>query len=278
MALHLPILDKCNIMCDFCSAWGRGGGFDLGYLKGQIDQDQTGHVQISGGDPMLREHGELVAILRHCKERGKIVEFQTNATLITQIPTAHLEELLRYIDYFNVNFSAHTPELDYKVTAVREAFAWREQGVKELLRRGVTVRLTYIVHGVNYAQAPEFVRYVNEELPGARWIQFSFVKAMGLARDNAEVVPRYETVAPALNEAMGLCQELGMTVMVDHIPVCFVEKYKDFHVDYKKMVNKQQGIFLREKQKVAECDTCYLKGCCPGPRVDYLDIYQTLKA
>lgn len=277
MALHLPILDKCNIMCNFCSAWGRGGGFALDYLKSQIDQDRTGHVQISGGDPMMKEHADLVAVLRHCKSRGKIVEFQTNATLVTQIPTAQLEAIIASVDYFNVNYSAHTPELDFKVTAVREAFAWREQGVRELLRRGCTVRLTYIVHKVNALYTADFVRHIRRDLPGIAWIQFSFVKAMGLARDNDQVVPRYEEVAAPLNEALGLCVDNGIKVFVDHIPVCFVEKYKDFHVDYQKMRNQQQGIYLREKQKVAECDTCALKACCPGPRVDYLDIYQTLK-
>ena len=99
---------------------------------------------------------------------------------------------------------------------------------------------------------------------------------MGLARNNDQVVPRYEEVAVSLNEAMALCKAYGIKVYVDHIPVCFVEKFKDCHVDYQKMKNQQQGIYLREKQKVADCDSCHLKGCCPGPRVDYLDIYQTL--
>ena len=48
MALHLPILGRCNIRCVFCSAWGRGGDFDLEKLKGEIDRDATGHVQVSG--------------------------------------------------------------------------------------------------------------------------------------------------------------------------------------------------------------------------------------
>jgi len=224
----------------------------------------------------MKEHGELVAILRHCKERDKIVEFQTNATLITQIAPQRLDELLPFIDYFNINFSAHTPELDYKVTSVREAFAWREQGVKELLRRGCTVRLTYIVHKVNYRYAPAFIHYVRAKLPGVAWVQFSFVKAMGLARGNDQVVPRYRTVAPSLNRALALCVKLGVKVAVDHIPVCFVKDFKQFHVDYQKMLNQEQGIYLREKQKVAECDTCNLRAVCPGPRVDYLDIYHRM--
>ena len=63
MALHLPVNAECNIQCVFCSAAGRSGDFSLPTLKAAVDADRTGHVQISGGDPLLKDPAELLALL-----------------------------------------------------------------------------------------------------------------------------------------------------------------------------------------------------------------------
>jgi MoaA/NifB/PqqE/SkfB family radical SAM enzyme len=276
MALHLPINGRCNIRCVFCSAWGRGGSFDMDYLKGEVDKDKTGHVQISGGDPILREPLELLQILQYCKLRGKIVEFQTNGTKLSEMSEKMFKALLACVDFFNVNFSAHTPELDLAVTQMKWAFEERHKGVDRLLAGGATVRFTYIVHGVNYRHAAPFVDYVAQRFPKVSWIQFSYVKGMGLAKGDRSVIPRYRVAGPHLNKAMARCVEHGLKFDIDHIPVCFVAAYKDHHVDYAKMREDKPGVYLSEKQKVGECDGCSLVGQCPGPRVDYVELYKGL--
>ena len=62
MALHLPVNGVCNIKCVFCSSEGRSGTFALKQLLDEIDRDKTGHVQISGGDPMIKDPAELLEI------------------------------------------------------------------------------------------------------------------------------------------------------------------------------------------------------------------------
>lgn len=273
MALHLPINEQCNIACVFCSAAGRGGQYGLAYLQGLIDEDRTGHVQISGGDPLLKDPAELLAILAHCKKRGKVVEFQTNAVLVPRYDPKRLRLLARLVDYFNVNFSAHTPELDLAVTGSPGAFATRIRAVRTLLGMGSAVRLNYIVHQVNYAFAPEFVDFAVRDLAGFSWIQWSYVKGMGRAKGSASVIPRFADAAPYLNAAMARCRERGIPFDVDHIPVCFVMEYKEQHVDYRKMREHRPGVYITEKQKVAECETCALAEWCPGPRRDYMELY-----
>lgn len=276
MALHLPILGRCNIKCVFCSAWGRGGSFGLVSLKGEVGRDRTGHVQISGGDPLLKDPLELLDLLRHCKRLGKIVELQTNATTIGGLSDRMLGALKALVDVFNVNFSAHTPELDYEVTGIRSAFERRCEGVDRLVAAGASVRFTYIVHGTNFRHCRDFVEFAARRFPGAAWIQFSYVKGMGRAKGDRSVIPRYRVAAPHLNRAMSLCRELGLRFEVDHIPVCFVAEFRDRHVDYLKMKEKRAGVHLSEKQKVGECGTCALTAWCPGPRVDYVELYRGL--
>lgn len=276
MALHLPINGVCNIKCVFCSAEGRSGGFALAALKAQIDKDRTGHVQISGGDPMMKDPAELLEILAHCRKRKKIIEFQTNGIMITRYNPKRLGLILRLVDFFNINFSAHTPELDLEVTQTPGAFAWRILGVRHLLKLGASVRLNYIVHEQNYRQTADFVRFAARELDGFSWIQFSYCKGMGRAKANQLVMPSFSDAAPRLNEAFRLCTELGVPFDLDHIPVCFVIDYKEHHADYRKMREGLAGVHLAEKTRVKACEPCLMRGICPGPRRDYLEVYGEL--
>jgi molybdenum cofactor biosynthesis enzyme MoaA len=273
MALHLPINGICNIKCVFCSAEGRTGAFQLSYLLDQIDRDRTGHVQISGGDPMIKDPAELLQILAHCRKKGKIIEFQTNGVMITRYNQDRLKLIVKLVDFFNINFSAHDSDLDVAVTETPGAFAWRLKGVRRLLELGAKVRLNYIVHMVNYMHGAKFVRFAAREMPGFEWIQFSYCKGMGRAKGDRDVMPRFEDAAPHLNEAFAACKELGVEFDVDHIPVCFVIDHKEHHADYRKMLEAKPGVHLAEKQQVADCDGCVMKDFCPGPRRDYLEVY-----
>ncbi|MBI5629736.1 MAG: radical SAM protein [Elusimicrobia bacterium] len=276
MALHLPINGVCNIKCVFCSADGRSGDFELASLLDQIDRDKTGHVQISGGDPMVKDPAELLKILLRCRQKNKIIEFQTNGVMVTRYNPKRLKMLVGLVDFFNINFSAHTPELDLAVTETSGAFEWRVAGVRRLLELGASVRLNYIVHEANYRHCEDFVRFAARELPGFSWIQFSYCKGMGRARGEKAVMPRFRDAAPYLNAAMGRCSELGLDFDVDHIPVCFVMDHREHHADYRKMRDFTSGVHLSEKQQVADCKPCAMKDVCPGPRRDYIEIYGAL--
>ena len=278
MALHLPVNGVCNIKCVFCSSEGRTGTFALKYLLDQIDRDKTGHVQISGGDPMMKDPAELLQVLLHCRKKGKIIEFQTNGIMLTRYNPARLKLILGLVDFFNINFSAHDATLDLAVTQTPGAFDWRVKGVRHLIALGCEVRLNYIVHALNYRHCPDFVRFAARELKGFSWIQFSYCKGMGRAKGNELVMPRFEEAAPHLNAAFKACREAGIEFEVDHIPVCYVIDYKDHHADYHKMREHKPGVHLAEKQQVADCSGCVMADCCPGPRRDYVEVYGELIA
>ena len=276
MALHLPINEACNIKCVFCSAEGRSGGYELADLLREIDADDTGHIQISGGDPMLRDPLEVLALVAHAKKLRKIVEFQTNAVLVERWDPRRLAQLAGLVDFWNVNFSAHNAELDLAVTESPGAFEARVRGVRALLRLGKPVRLNFIVHEINYRGAEDFVRFAAAELKGFAWIQFSYVKGMGRAKNNRLIMPAFRDAAPYLNRAFRLCESLGVDFDVDHIPVCFVMDWKEHHADYRKMRASAKGRHLSEKQQVADCDGCAMRDACPGPRKDYIEVYGAL--
>ena len=276
MALHLPINAVCNIKCVFCSSEGRGGSFELAYLLDQVDRDRTGHVQISGGDPMAKDPAELLQILLHCRKKGKIIEFQTNGITLTRYNPKRLAMIGKLVDFFNINFSAHTPELDLEVVEVAGAFERRLAGVRQLIAQGFRVRLNFIVCETNYRHAEDFVRFSAREMPGFEWIQFSYCKGMGRAKGNQQVMPRFQDAAPFLNAAFAACGELGIDFDIDHIPVCFVLEHKEHHADFRKMRDAKSGVHLAEKKKLEGCDSCLMKDYCPGPRRDYIEVFGEL--
>lgn len=277
MALHLPVNGVCNIKCVFCSSEGRSGTFALKNLLDEIDRDKTGHVQISGGDPMLKDPAELLEILLHCRKKGKIIEFQTNGVLLTRYDEKRLKLIRGLVNFFNINFSAHDAALDLAVTETPGAFDLRVAGVRQLIAQGSEVRLNYIVHALNYRHCEDFVRFAAREIPGFSWIQFSYCKGMGRAKGNELVMPRFEEAAPFLNAAFKACRDNGVDFDVDHIPVCFVIDYREHHADYRKMREHKPGVHLAEKQQIADCEGCVMREACPGPRRDYLEIYGELK-
>ena len=225
---------------------------------------------------MLRKPLEVLSLAAHAKKLGKIVEFQTNAVLVEKWDPKRLAQLAGLLDFWNVNFSAHTPELDEAVTESPGAFAARVRGVRMLLTLGKPVRLNYIVHEINYRQAEDFVRFAVSELPGFAWIQFSYVKGMGRAKNNRLIMPAFRDAAPYLNRTFKLCERLGVNFDVDHIPVCFVMDFKNHHADYRKMRAEVPGRHLSEKQQVADCVGCVMREACPGPRKDYIEVHGTL--
>lgn len=275
MAKFLPIIYKCNLKCIFCSAEDyKKQKKDLPICElSRFDEE---YVQISGGEPLLFSDKKLLlSFLAKLKKENKIIEFQTNGVLI-ESEQPFVKKICKFVDLFNINFSAHNPEIDYAVCGIKKAFSLRERGVDFILKNGSNVRLTFVVNKINYKHLEDFVTYVYNRFPGVKTIQFSFVKAIGAATLNRKVVPHYKDVTPFLKKALAFCVANNLTCAVDHVPICFLGKFKKFHIDYQKLMSGEKGVFLTEKKHVSQCRDCEMKNSCPGPRMDYMDIYKKI--
>lgn len=273
----LPVTYKCNQDCVFCSAERNAVAGGLKDWIKKADAMQEGLVQISGGEPLMLPEIELLALITHCGKKGRIIEFQTNATLINEKSGAFgnlIQKIKFFSGYFNVNCPAHNASLDRKITKLTGAFDQRKSGIKRILDSGVAVRLTHVINALNYAGLPDFVNFVGAELPGVSWIQFSFVKAIGRAEADAALVPEYETVSPHLIRALEMASRIGIKCEVDHIPMCFLGEFAELHVDAAKTSQGKSGPQVFEKKKTGACIQCRFSGVCPGPRTDYLRIYK----
>ncbi len=281
MAL-IHLFRKCNQRCVFCSYPEEGGaeaGAALGSWLREIAAMPPGLVQLSGGEPLLAGADNLCLLLAAVKKLGRKAELQTNALAAADLPPADLARLARALNaaggYFNVNFPASTPALDYKITRARGGFNKRLAGVKKLVEAGACVRLTHVVSSLNYRQLPAFAAFAAKNLKGISWLQFSYIKGIGRA-DGSRFLPAYRLVAPYLRKALDVCAAAGLRCEVDHIPPCFLGDYAALNVDMVKMRDGLKGPHLEEKKKVPGCRGCRFARLCPGPRKDYIAVHKTL--
>ncbi|MBI4352214.1 MAG: radical SAM protein [Elusimicrobia bacterium] len=281
MAL-IHLFRKCNQRCVFCSYPAEEGGEESFSLKGwlkEITAMPPGLVQLSGGEPLLAGAENLRLLLAAVKKLGRRAELQTNALAAAGLAGEELKRLVGALKaaggYFNVNFPAATPALDYKITRARGGFRKRLAGVQRLIKAGAAVRLTHVVSEVNYRRLPAFAAFAAKNLKGIAWLQFSYIKGIGRA-EGSRYLPRYAAVRPYLEKALSVCRENKIRCEVDHIPPCFLGEFYALNVDMVKMREGVKGPHLEEKKKVAACRGCRYAKLCPGPRKDYFAVYRSL--
>lgn len=236
----------------------------------------AGLVQLSGGEPLLAGVYNLCLLLGAVRRLGRPVELQTNALAAAAMPQADLRKLAGALNaaggYFNVNFPAAAPALDYKITRARGGFKKRLAGVRRLMKAGATVRLTHVISLLNYKALPDFAALAVKSFKGAAWIQFSFIKGAGRAEDGA-FIPEYSKVQPYLEKALAACARAGFHCEVDHIPPCRLGEFYPLNVDIEKMRKGLKGPHLQEKKHVPACRSCRFLKLCPGPRKDYMAVH-----
>ncbi|MDD2805063.1 MAG: radical SAM protein [Elusimicrobiales bacterium] len=281
MAL-IHLFRRCNQRCAFCSYPAEGGRDPAPSLKAwlkEIAAMPPGLVQLSGGEPLLAGAENLCMLLAAVKKLGRRAELQTNALAAADLPASELAAIAKTLraarGYFNVNFPAATAALDLKITRAPGGFRKRTAGVRRLIASGAPVRLTHVITALNYKQLPAFAAFVARELPGAAWVQFSYIKGLGRAAGK-KYLPRYAAVRPYLLKALAACEAAKLRCEVDHIPPCFLGDFYRLNVDIVKMREGRDGPHLQEKARVPACRGCRFVKLCPGPRKDYIAVHKTL--
>ncbi|MBI4801013.1 MAG: radical SAM protein [Elusimicrobia bacterium] len=282
MAL-IHLFRRCNQRCVFCSypaEAGPGGKAELKAWLKEISEMPPGLAQISGGEPLLADFEDLIKVLAFCARTGRRAELQTNGIAMAALAPERLKTLVKALNsaggYFNINFPADNPALDFKITRTEGSFAGRTKAVKKLLALGAKVRLTHVVCSLNYKNAAKFAAFAAGTFKGLSWLQFSFIKGIGRAR-GPKFIPKYSAAAPYLIKALDLCGRKALKCEVDHIPPCFLGRHYARNVDLIKMLKGRKGPHLEEKKKVPVCKGCEFFMLCPGPRKDYIAVHGSLK-
>ncbi|MGA7991662.1 MAG: radical SAM protein [Thermoanaerobaculia bacterium] len=159
----LEITQRCNLDCTLCYLSESSESVKdvpLEILFERIDRIRGLYgagvsVQVTGGDPTLRERGELVAIVRHVAARDLRPSLFTNGIkasrdLLAELAAAGLYDVAFHVDTTQRRKRHPTEE---SLNAIRREYIERARGL------GIAVVFNTSVHGGNLREIPGLVRF-----------------------------------------------------------------------------------------------------------------------
>jgi len=162
----VEITQKCNLDCTLCylsenSQQVHDIPIEEVYrrLDDALEQFGAGtHVQITGGDPTLRKHSELVAIVRYARQLGLFPALFTNGigatrALLEQLAAAGLADVSFHVDTTQRR-KGYGSEND--LNDIRREYLERAAGL------GLMVIFNTTVHRDNFDELPQLIRFFRD--------------------------------------------------------------------------------------------------------------------
>jgi MoaA/NifB/PqqE/SkfB family radical SAM enzyme len=164
--VYVELTVKCNLRCHFCDNEMRNLYRDMpaDRFRAIVDQLKPGtHLGLHGlGEPTL--HKELVPLVRHAKERGLYVYFNTNHTVATD---AQMQGLVDAgLDEMRISMSAGTREgfAAYSGKDLFDALIDRTRRMVEIRgdARRPLLRLIFVLTRASQGEFPRVVALADE--------------------------------------------------------------------------------------------------------------------
>lgn len=280
--LDLKLTFQCNNRCVFCVQGDKRchePDREHDQVRAEIAdrRESCDGIVFTGGEVSLRS--DLPEVIAHARALGyRTIQVQSNGRRMSYGP--YLEALCDAgMTEFAPAIHGATSAVHDALTRARGSFVQSVRAVELARRRGVRVVLNSVIVQQNVHQLSDMVRLFARI--GAAQSQLAFVHALGTAAQNFEdVVPRYSQLERPLAEALLLGERLGMRMMTEAVPFCFLRDLERFaaesvmpetaildgghviasYADYRWQQGKARG---------PGCDACTFAGRCEGPWREY---------
>ncbi len=180
----LEVTSRCDLACPVCyaSAGRQGADASLAEIGGWLDTlaEQGGrvHIQLSGGEPTVRDDlPEIVALVR---SRGfEFVQLNTNGVRIAREPE-YLDALAKAgLDCVFLQFDGVTDDVYQRLRGAK-LMRLKTLAIRNCGEAGIGVVLTpTLVPGVNAGQIGAIVDLAIQEMPAVRAVHFQPVSYFG---------------------------------------------------------------------------------------------------
>ncbi|WP_376098650.1 radical SAM protein [Roseomonas sp. CCTCC AB2023176] len=204
----LEITQRCNLDCTLCylsdhSEAVRDIPLEEVFRRIDLIRDHYGadtDVQVTGGDPTLRDRAELVAIVRRVRERGMRPSLFTNGIkatrdLLTELCEAGLVDVAFHVD---LTQERKGYDSEFALNAVREEYIGRTRGLP------LSVFFNTTAFDGNFHEIPGvaafFVRYADVVRVASFQLQADTGRGTVRARRNPITIA---TVADAIRTGAG---------------------------------------------------------------------------
>jgi 7,8-dihydro-6-hydroxymethylpterin dimethyltransferase len=172
----LEITQRCNLDCTLCYLSENSENtkdVPIAKLKQRIDKIYETYgvntaVQITGGDPTMRNRKELIEIVRYCRSKGLVPALFTNGILasrrlLTDLANVGLSDVAFHVDLTQERKGYQT---ERELNQVRQEYIERARGLP------ITVIFNTTVHDENMAELPELVDFFVKNSDVVRMVSF----------------------------------------------------------------------------------------------------------
>ena len=198
----IDVTDRCNQHCPYCFASaGEEGGTEpsLGEMAAKFDfllaqgEERTFNIQISGGEPTVRE--DLPDIINLAREKGfEYIQLNTNGKRLGQ--EKEYAKVLRDAGTSVVflQFDGTTNEI-YQTLRNESLLEGKLQAIKNCRSAGLPVALVpMVVHGVNDNNIGEMLQFLLDNIDVVRGIHFQPVSYFGRCPDEEKRVTMFDVI------------------------------------------------------------------------------------
>lgn len=216
----VEITQRCNLDCTLCYLSEHSQqvkDIPLSEVFRRLDQALEHYgpgtpVQITGGDPTLRKHKELVQIVRYAADLGLYPAMFTNGIaasrpLLERLAAAGLKDVAFHVDTTQRR-EEYADEL--ALNAVRSEYIERARGL------GLMVIFNTTVHSGNFHHLPQLTQFFidNADVVGLASFQLQAETGRG-EWGSRDVCVSHESVKAQLDAAMGAALPWGV-IQVGH--------------------------------------------------------------
>ena len=204
----VEITQKCNLDCTLCYLSEHSQqvhDIPLDEVFRRLDNvlEKFGpgtHVQITGGDPTLRKHSELIEIVRYASGLGLFPALFTNGIgatrqLLTKLAAAGLADVSFHVDTTQRR-KGYASEVE--LHEIRRDYLDRARGL------GLMVIFNTTIHTDNFAELPDLIRFFTAHADEIGLVSFNLQAATGRGEWGARTIEvSKDTVRRQLEQAAG---------------------------------------------------------------------------
>jgi MoaA/NifB/PqqE/SkfB family radical SAM enzyme len=279
--LDLKLGFACNNRCVFCAQGDKRKScgarpYDVLVEELARARPECSGVVFTGGEPTL--HKQLLRLVSAARALGySSIQLQTNGRMLAY-PSVVEKLVDAGVTEFSPSLHGSCADVHESLTAARGSFRDSLSGIANAVGSGAVVITNTVITKDNTDRLSEIVALLGSV--GVQQAQLAFVHPVGTALERfEEVVPRLPDVVAPLRQARTVAGELGMRLVTEAVPLCFLSGMEELAVEETipdTTVVDLAGRLDYSSWRVSEgkahgppCSSCAAVRRCEGPWREY---------